>query len=109
MTQPSSPPSPSLPLSIVAEPNPDDRLSGYALAWLGFVAYFVVVETIAIRADARHHDRVKRTLSANIRYVFATDSVTGIAVAAPHGKLRRLALITAEGWLGHHFARNGEV
>ncbi len=92
-------------------PHPDDRLTWYAWAWLGFVVYFAVVEGIALHQDAKHRDRVKRTLSSNLRYVFATDSVTGVPLDVPYGKLRRLALGTAlgPGWLPQHLGRQGVV
>lgn len=90
-------------------PNPNDRLSGYAIGWLGFVAYFAVLEAIAIHQDKVHDDRVKRTLSANLRYVFATDSVTGVPLNVKFGQLRRFALGIAlgPGWLPAHLGREG--
>ena len=93
------------------EPDPRDRLSGWALGWLGFVAYFAILEAAAIHQDAKHHDRVKRTLSANLRYVFATDSVTGVPLNVPLGQLRRFALGIAlgPGWLPNHLGREGVV
>lgn len=93
------------------EPNPDDRLGGWAWGWLGFVAYFAVLEGLAIYQDAHHDDRVKRTLSANLRFIFATDSVTGVPLDVPHGALRRFALGVAlgPGWLPQHLGREGVV
>ena len=92
-------------------PHPDDKLSGYAIGWLGFVLYFVILEGIALHQDVKHPDRVKRTLSANLRYVFATDSVTGVPLAVRYGRLRRFALGVAlgPGWLPHHLGREGAV
>lgn len=92
-------------------PNPRDRLSGYALGWLGFVLYFVLLEGYALYQERKHDDRVKRTLSANLRYVFATDSVTGVPLDVPYGRLRRFALGIAlgPGWLPNHLSRNGVV
>lgn len=93
------------------EPDPRDRLSGYAAAWLLWIAAFGIIEGTALHQDGKHHDRVKRTLSANLRYVFATDSVTGVPLDVPHGKLRRLALSLAlgPGWLPEHLGREGVV
>jgi hypothetical protein len=96
------------PVKPVA-PNPADRASGYTAAWLLWIAAFFVLEFKALHDDANSPDRVKRTLSSNIRWWAATDSVTGVAVDAPHGKLRRLALITALAWFGKHIERNGVV
>ncbi len=98
------------PVTVPPQP-PDsrDRLSGYAFGWLGFVAYFAVLEAIALRQDAKHRDRVKRTLSANLRFVFATDSVTGVPLRVPLGKLRRLAFTTATGWLESHIEHPGSM
>lgn len=93
------------------QPDPRDRLSGYAAAWLLWVAAFAVIEGIALHQDAKHRDRVKRTLSSNLRYVFATDSLTGVPLDVPAGKLRRLALGVAlgPGWLPQHLGRQGVV
>ena len=92
-------------------PNPADRLTGYAIGWLGFVLYFAALEGYALYQEKRHDDRVKRTLSANLRYVFATDSVTGVPLDVPFGKLRRFALNVAlgPGWVPTHLGREGVV
>jgi hypothetical protein len=90
-------------------PDPQDRLSGWAVGWLAWVTAFAVLEAAAIHQDAKHDDRVKRTLSANLRYVFATDSVTGVPLAVKHGKMRRFALTTGLNWFQHHLGRNGEM
>lgn len=92
-------------------PDPQDRLSGFTVAWLLWVAAFAVLEGYALRQDAIHGDRVKRTLSSNLRFIFATDSVTGVPLAVPFGKLRRLALNVAlgPGWLPSHLGRQGVV
>lgn len=93
------------------DPDPRDRLSWYSACWLAWVAAFAVLETVAIRQDAKHRDRVKRTLSSNLRYVFATDSVTGVPLNVPAGKLRRFALGVAlgPGWLPNHLGKEGVV
>lgn len=95
------------PVSLA--PDPRDRASGYTWAWVAWIAAFAVLEGKALRDDARSPDRVKRTLSSNLRWWFATDSVTGVPVDAPHGKLRRLALITGLAWFSKHIERNGVV
>jgi hypothetical protein len=91
------------------EPDPGDRLSGYAIGWGAWVLAFAVLEGIALHQDAKHRDRVKRTLSSNLRYVFATDSVTGVPLAVPAGRLRRFALSTGVNWFQHHIGREGEM
>jgi hypothetical protein len=93
------------------EPDPRDRLSGYAIAWGLWVVAFAVIEGVALHQDAEHRDRVKRTLSANLRYVFATDSVTGVPLDVPYGRVRRFALGVAlgPGWLPNHLGREGVV
>lgn len=96
----------------IAQPkpkNPEDRLSGYAIGWLGFVTYFAALEAIAIHQDAKHDDRVKRTLSSNLRYVFATDSIDGRPLRVPFGKLRRLAFQSASNWLETHIQQPGSM
>lgn len=95
--------------NVLAQPNPRDRLSGYAVGWGAWVGAFAVLEAYALHQDAKHPDRVKRTLSSNIRYVFATDSVTGIPLDVKFGKLRRLALITGLAWLSEHLRRTKYV
>ena len=93
------------------EPDPADRLSWFTVAWGGFVLYFVIVEGVALWQDAKRQDRVKRTLSSNLRYVFATDSVTGVPLNVPYGKLRRLALNVAigPGFLPSHLGKQDVV
>lgn len=96
-------------------PRPGDRLSGYAWGWLAWVACFAALEGYALWQDRVHRgtpdEWVKRTLSANLRFVFATDSVTGVPLDVPFGKLRRLALVVAlgPGWLPSHLGRRGVV
>jgi hypothetical protein len=91
--------------NLLAQPNPRDRLSGYAIGWGVWFAGFAVLEAVALHQDRKHHDRIKRTLSSNLRYIFATDSITGIPVDVKHGKLRRLALITFLAWFSEHLRR----
>ena len=90
-------------------PDPDDRLSGFTVAWAAWVVAFALIEGYALHQDAKHRDRVKRTLSSNIRYLAATDSVTGVALAVPAGRLRRFALSTGINWFSHHIGREGEM
>ena len=92
-------------------PDPGDRLTGYAIAWGVWVLAFAAIEGYALHQESRHHDRVKRTLSANLRAVFATDSVTGVPLDVPLGRLRRFALGVAlgPGWLPQHLGREGVV
>lgn len=89
------------------QPNPADRLSGFTVAWAAWVAAFAVVEGVALHQDAKRRDRVKRTLSSNLRAVFATDSVTGVPLDVPYGRLRRFTLSTAVNWFEHHIGREG--
>lgn len=72
---------------------------------------FAVIEGVALHQEKEHDDRMKRTLSANLRYVFATDSVTGVPLDVPLGRLRRFALGVAlgPGWLPNHLGREGAV
>ena len=101
----------TLPTPEPVSPNPADKLTGYAIAWALWVVSFAVIEGIALHQEKRHDDRVKRTLSANLRYVFATDSVTGVPLDVPLGRLRRFALGVAlgPGWLPSHLSREGVV
>lgn len=93
------------------DPDPHDKLTGYAIAWAVWAAAFFVIEGIAIHQDAKHRDRVKRTLSANLRYVFATDSVTGVPLDVRYGKLRRftMGVLIGPPWLPGHLGREGAV
>lgn len=104
--------SPIVPLNTEpVDPNPEDRLTGYAFGWLVFVLYFVILEGYALYKESKSNDRVKRTLSANLRYVFATDSVTGVPLNVPGGRVRRFILGVAlgPGWLPNHLGRQGVV
>jgi hypothetical protein len=91
--------------NVLAPKNPADRLSRFTIGWLVWVAVFAVLEGVAIRQDHLHQDRTKRTLSSNMRALFATDSVTGVPLNVRYGKLRRFALITALGWFSSHIQR----
>lgn len=93
----------------LAPANPRDRATGYTAAWLLWIAAFAVLEARALHDDQASPDRAKRTLSSNLRWWFATDSVTGVPVDAPHGKLRRLALICGMAWFAKHIQQNGVV
>lgn len=104
MTDLISPPPP-----VAIPPNPADRGSPYTWAWLAWIAAFAVLEAKAIHDDVSSPDRVKRTLSSNLRWWFATDSITGIPVNVKFGKLRRLALICGMAWFAKHVERNGAV
>jgi hypothetical protein len=100
----------ALPVEPVA-PNPNDQLTGYTVAWGLWVLAFAVVEGIALHQERKHDDRRKRTLSANLRAVFATDSVTGVPLDVPFGRVRRFILGVAlgPGWLPTHLSREGVV
>ena len=90
-------------------PNPADRYSIFTKLWLCWAAMFVVVESVAVWQDKMHRDRVKRTLSSNARRLFATDSITGIPLDAPYGRLRRIALLFLITWLGEHLKQQKRV
>ena len=101
-----------LPNSLIAAPmtpDPRDQYSIFTKIWLSWVAVFAVVEACAVWQDRKHHDRVKRTLSSNVRRWFATDSITGIPLNVKHGKLRRIALLFLMTWLSEHFKQQGRV
>jgi len=100
---------PSSPVAAPMAPNPADRYSVFTKLWLGWVAAFAVIESLAMWQDRKHRDRVKRTLSSNMRRWFATDSITGIPLNAPYGKLRRIALLFLMSWLSEHFRQQGRV
>jgi hypothetical protein len=100
---------PSSPIAAPIPPNPGDRYSVFTKLWLGWVAAFAVIESIAVWQDRAHHDRVKRTLSSNVRRWFATDSITGIPLDAPYGRLRRIALLFLITWLGEHLKQQKRV
>lgn len=86
-----------------------DKGSKFTILWLTWIAAFFAIEFTAIHEDAKHHDKVKRTLTSNLRWWAATDSVMGIATDAKYGKLRRLALICGLAWFTAHIERNGVV
>lgn len=100
---------PDGPIVAPIPPNPADQYSIFTKLWLTWVAAFVVVESVAVWQDKVHDDRVKRTLSSNARTWFATDSITGIPLDAPYGKLRRLALLFLLAWLAEHLKQQGRV
>lgn len=100
---------PDSPIVAPIPPNPADRYSVFTKLWLTWAALFVAVESVAVYLDRKNHDRVKRTLSSNVRTAFATDSITGIPLAAPYGKLRRLALLFLLAWLAEHLKQQGRV
>jgi hypothetical protein len=94
--------------NVVIPKNPADRLSWYSIAWAAWVTAFAILEAHALWQDARHRDRVKRTLSANVRTIFATDS-SGLPVDVPYGKLRRTILVMATAWAVEHLKRTKYV
>jgi hypothetical protein len=106
---------PPIGLRTTVPQNPSDRYTGFSWYWLcWFVLGFGIPEYLAIRTENRNarngtRDRAKRTLSANSRAVAATDSVTGIPLDVPYGKLRRLGLAALLLWLTRHLAREGEM
>jgi hypothetical protein len=100
---------PDTPISEPVAPNPADRYSIFTKLWLSWVAAFIVIESIAVWKDRRSPDRVKRTFSSNARTWFATDSVTGIPLEAPYGRLRRIALLFLTTWLGEHLKQQKRV
>jgi hypothetical protein len=89
--------------------DPRDEYSGFTWLWAGWVVAFAVIESVAVWQDKRHPDRVKRTLSSNARTVFATDSITGIPLDAPYGRLRRTALLFLMSWLSEHLRQQKRV
>ena len=100
---------PDSPIVAPIPPNPADRYSVFTKLWLGWAALFVAVESVAVYQDRKNHDRVKRTLSSNTRTWFATDSITGIPLDAPYGRLRRIALLFGTTWLGEHLKQQKRV
>jgi len=100
---------PDAPIVAPIPPNPNDRYSIFTKLWLCWAAMFVVVESVAVWQDKMHRDRVKRTLSSNARRLFATDSITGIPLAAPYGRLRRTALLLLLSWLSEHLKQQRRV
>jgi hypothetical protein len=98
---------------IVYEPNPADELHPtfvklFAAGW----AFIGAVEFAALYIEAKNRkngasDRRKRTLTAIIRFLAGTDSVTGVPVDVPYGRMRRFALSTliGPGWFPGHFGQ----
>ena len=99
------------------DPNPEDRIHrGYATAYTIGGLIIAVAEFVALRREKLNHDngtpdRVKRTLTACIRWVFATDSVTGVPLQVKLGRTRRflLSCLIGPGWLSGHFKRTEEM
>jgi hypothetical protein len=95
--------------------NPRDRLHPtFTKLWVAWIAEFVAIETTALVIEARQRkagesDRTKRTLSAFWRYVFATDSVTGIPLDVPYGRARRFAGLVLKSWFDRHSNQEGAV
>lgn len=100
---------PSSPIAAPIPPNSADRYSGFTRLWLAWAVAFVVIESVAVWQDRKHHDRVKRTLSSNARTLFATDSITGIPLDAPYGRLRRTALLFGSVWVAEHLRQQKRV
>ena len=100
---------PDAPVTEPVAPNPNDRYSTFTKLWVCWVAAFAIVEAAAVYQDKRSPDRVKRTLSSNLRTWFATDSITGVPVNVPYGKLRRIAFVCASAWLIEHLKQQGRV
>lgn len=90
-------------------PNPEDEYSPFTPLWVGWIGAFIVIEAIAVWQDKKHPDRVKRTLSSNMRTWFGSDSVTGIPVDVPYGRLRRTALLFGSVWISEHLKQQGRV
>lgn len=103
----------SVPLPAPSRPQPPsplDRLDWrWATVWILWGLFFVVAETLALRADAASPDRVKRTLSSNTRYATAWDTLTGMPLEVRFGKLRRLAFVLLVAWFPIHITRPGSV
>lgn len=96
------------------EPDPADRGSWWTYYWIGWIALFFVGEIPALIVEAKKAaaglpDKVKRTLSANVRWWAAYNSATGIPTNAKYGKLRRLALAILIMWFSRHISREGEM
>jgi hypothetical protein len=98
----------TLPLAPVA-PHPADRATAYTYAWIAWIAAFAVLEARAIRQDGLSPDRAKRTLSSNLRWWTAWDTITGQPLDVPGGRLRRLAFIASEAWFNWHITKPGSM
>lgn len=102
---------------IVYEPNPADQLhKTFVVLFAVTCGAVAAVEIAALVIEARDRrngtsDRKKRTLTAIIRYLAGTDSVTGVPVAVPYGRSRRFALSTliGPGWFPGHFGQEGRM
>lgn len=93
-------------------PAPDqrDRWTGFSVYWLlWLVVGFGLPEYLAIRLDAKHQDRAKRTLSSNTRRALGYDSITGRQVDVPYGKTRRLSFVVFMAWFTDHIKIKGSV
>ena len=97
--------------NVTVEQNPADRGSWFTPAWVAWIVLFAILEGKALwdEAHAKPGNRVKRTLSAHMRYWAAYDSPTGIPLDARWGKTRRLALSSALNWFSNHIDREGEM
>jgi hypothetical protein len=78
----------------------------YTVAWAGFTVLFFAIEIPAVIANKRggREDYQHRTLTENIRAVFATDRD---GAHAKHPKLRRIAGISSIATGVAHFLTDG--
>ena len=109
ITVPQTPVIPVVGPRTQIDPNPRDRGSVYTPLWVAWIAAFAVIEAKALWDEKRAApgNRVKRTLSSHLRYWAATDSVTGIPLNVPHGKLRPMLFASARNWFNLHIDREG--
>lgn len=84
------------------EPDSRDRWSWFTWFWLAWTAAFGLVEAIALAQDRKHRDRVKRTLSSNMRRLTGWDSVSGQAIEVKWGRPRRASFVMAMAWFLEH-------
>lgn len=93
-------------------------MSGYTIAWLGWIAYFVVVEGMAL-----FNSKPGDTLSEHVWAWFGTqrkparkpsetDAQYAERIARPRSgwtQARRFVLVAFMAWLGTHFLTGGWV
>jgi len=92
-------------------PSPFDRFDWrWATYWaIWFFVGFGVPEWIALHQDEKYQDRVKRTLSSVTRFATAWDTITGLPLDVPWGRVRRLLFVILVAWFPFHIIRPGTV